>query len=220
MTGRQVLQELGVVGEQDNKMPSNEKKRDYIGSITEVRNVDTGIPRVKTTMKKGLSKEDKDRFIAAKKAGEVPPADLVETISVLDSEGNPATIKGPSPTFTFNKQDGRIASNKGGDLYQSGLEDFLYKNLDNKLSKDELLNEYKAYRPEINTRLLLGSRGERAHGTYAGGSLEYLQRIPQLIEGFTTTGAPNTPDKKFDTSYDDFGIVQYTPNQRMLFRTY
>ena len=95
MTGRQVLQELGVVGEQDNKMPSNEKKRDYIGSITEVRNVDTGIPRVKTTMKKGLSKEDKDRFIAAKKAGEVPPADLVETISVLDSEGNPATIKGP-----------------------------------------------------------------------------------------------------------------------------
>ena len=180
LTGRQVLQELGVVGEQDNKMPSNEKKRDYIGSITEVRNVDTGIPRVKTTMKKGLSKEDKDRFIAAKKAGEVPPADLVETISVLDSEGNPATIKGPSPTFTFNKQDGRIASNKGGDLYQSGLEDFLYKNLDNKLSKDELLNEYKAYRPEINTRLLLGSRGERAHGTYAGSSLEYLQRIPQL----------------------------------------
>ena len=216
LTGRQVLQELGVVGEQDNKMPSNEKKRDYIGSITEVRNVDTGIPRVKTTMKKGLSKEDKDRFIAAKKAGEVPPADLVETISVLDSEGNPATIKGPSPTFTFNKQDGRIASNKGGDLYQSGLEDFLYKNLDNKLSKDELLNEYKAYRPEINTRLLLGSRGERAHGTYAGGSLEYLQRIEQLIEGYTTTGAPNTPDKKFDTSYDDFGIVQYTPNQRML----
>jgi len=33
LTGRQVLQELGVVGEQDNKMPRGDKKRDYIGSI-------------------------------------------------------------------------------------------------------------------------------------------------------------------------------------------
>ena len=237
LTGRQVLQELGVLGEQDNKMPSNAKKRDYIGSITEVRNVDTGIPSVKTAMKKGLSKEDKDRFIAAKKAGEVPPADLVETISVLDNEGKPVTIKGPAPTFTFNKQvkvpgnfvmddqgnakpefvsSSTPSSNKGGDLYQSGLEDFLYKNLDNKISKDELLGEYKAYRPEIKTRLLLGSEGANAHGTFGGGSLEYLQRIEQLVEGYTTIGAPNTPDRKFDTSYDDFGIVQYTPNQRML----
>jgi hypothetical protein len=212
LTGRQVLQELGVVGEQDNKMPKGDKRRDYIGSITEVRNIDTGIPRVKTTMKQGLSKEDKDRFIAAKKAGEVPPADLIETVPVLDSEGNPATIKGPSPTFTFSKQDGTVASNKGGELYQSGLEDFLYKNLDNKFSKEELLNEYKDYRPQLKTRLLLSSRGERAHGTYSSNSLEYLQRIPQLVEGFTS--APNTPDRKYDTVYDDFGIVQFTPNQK------
>ena len=218
LTGRQVLQELGVLGEQDNKMPSGSKKRDYIGSITEVRNVDTGIPRVKTIMKPEVASnpELKAKFIAAKKAGVPPPADLVETVSILDSEGNPATIKGPSATIAFNKQDGKIASNKGGDLYQSGLEDFLFKNLENKISKDELLGEYKAYRPEIKTRLLLGSQGERAHGTFGGSSLEYLQRIEQGVEGYTEVGAPNTPDKKFDTVYDDFGIVQYTPNQRML----
>jgi len=214
LTGRQVLQELGVVGEQDNKMPRGDKRRDYIGSITEVRNIDTGIPRVKTKMKPEVASnpELKAKFIAAKKAGIPPPDDLVETVQELDSEGNPDTIKGPSPTFTFNKQDGTIASNKGGELYQSGLEDFLYKNLDNKFSKEELLNEYKDYRPELKTRLLLSSRGERAHGTYSSNSLEYLQRIPQLVEGFTS--APNTPDRKFDTVYDDFGIIQFTPNQK------
>ena len=242
LTGRQVLQELGVLGEQDNKMPSSNKKRDYIGSITDVREMDTGIPRVKTKMKEGLSEEDKARFIAAKRAKEVPPDDLVETVQELDKEGKPVTIKGPSPTFTFNKQvlsgnmlrdkDGNLvldskgkqkpefissptpSSNKGGDLYQSGLEDFLFKNLDSKISKDELLNEYKAYRPELKTRLLLGKNGERAHGTYAGSSLEYIQRIPQLVEGFRL--APNTPDRKFDTVYEDFGIVQYMPNQETL----
>ena len=216
LTGRQVLQELGVVGEQDNKMPRGDKKRDYIGSITEVRNIDTGIPRVKTKMKPEVASnpELKAKFIAAKKAGIPPPDDLVETVQELDSEGNPVTIKGPSPTFTFNKQSGTIASNKGGELYQSGLEDFLYKNLDNKFSKEELLNEYKDYRPDLKTRLLLSSRGERAHGTYSSNSLEYLQRIPQLVEGFTS--APNTPDRKFDTVYDDFGIIQFTPNQKML----
>jgi len=244
LTGRQVLQELGVLGEQDNKMPSGSKKRDYIGSITDVREMDTGIPRVKTRMKEGLSEEDKARFIAAKRAKEVPPDDLVETVQELDKEGKPVTIKGPSPTFTFNKQilsgsmlrdkDGNLvldskgkqkpefissptpSSNKGGDLYQSGLEDFLFKNLDSKISKDELLNEYKAYRPEIKTRLLLSSRGEYAHGTFGGGSLKFLQRIPQVVEGYTEVGAPRTPDGQFDTVYDDFGIVQYTPNQRML----
>ena len=216
LTGRQVLQELGVVGEQENKMPKGDKKRDYIGSITEVRNIDTGIPRVKTKMKPEVASnpELKAKFIAAKKAGIPPPDDLVEIVQELDSEGNPVTIKGPSPTFTFNKQSGTIASNKGGELYQSGLEDFLYKNLDNKFSKEELLNEYKDYRPDLKTRLLLSSRGERAHGTYSSNSLEYLQRIPQLVEGFTS--APNTPDRKFDTVYDDFGIIQFTPNQKML----
>jgi hypothetical protein len=237
LTGRQVLQELGVLGEKDNKMPSNKKKRDYIGSITEVRNVDTGIPSVKTIMKPEVASnpELKAKFIAAKKAGVPPPDDLVETVPVLDNEAKPVTIKGPAPTFTFNKQvkvpgnfvtddQGNIkpefvssftpSSNKGGDLYQSGLEDFLFKNLDNKISKDELLNEYTAYRPQLTTTLLLGSQGQRAHGTYSGSSLEYIQRIPQLVEGFSL--APNTPDRKFDTVYDDFGIVQYIPNQETL----
>ena len=237
LTGRQVLQELGVLGEQDNKMPSNKKKRDYVGSITEVRNVDTGIPSVKTIMKPEVASnpELKAKFIAAKKAGVPPPDDLVETVSVLDNEGKPVTIKGPAPTFTFNKQvkvpgnfvmddqgnakpefvsSSTPSSNKGGDLYQSGLEDFLFKNLDNKISKDELLDEYTAYRPQLTTTLLLGSQGQRAHGTYSGSSLEYIQRIPQLVEGFTL--APNTPDRKFDTVYDDFGIVQYIPNQETL----
>jgi len=237
LTGRQVLQELGVLGEQDNKMPSNKKKRDYVGSITEVRNVDTGIPSVKTIMKPEVASnpELKAKFIAAKKAGVPPPDDLVETVPVLDNEGKPVTIKGPAPTFTFNKQvkvpgnfvmddqgnakpefvsSSTPSSNKGGDLYQSGLEDFLFKNLDNKISKDELLDEYTAYRPQLTTTLLLGSQGQRAHGTYSGSSLEYIQRIPQLVEGFTL--APNTPDRKFDTVYDDFGIVQYIPNQETL----
>ena len=237
LTGRQVLQELGVLGEKDNKMPSNKKKRDYIGSITEVRNVDTGIPSVKTIMKPEVASnpELKAKFIAAKKAGLPPPDDLVETVPVLDNEGKPVTIKGPAPTFTFNKQvkvpgnfvmddqgnakpefvsSSTPSSNKGGDLYQSGLEDFLFKNLDNKISKDELLDEYTAYRPQLTTTLLLGSQGQRAHGTYSGSSLEYIQRIPQLVEGFTL--APNTPDRKFDTVYDDFGIVQYIPNQETL----
>ena len=237
LTGRQVLQELGVLGEKDNKMPSNKKKRDYIGSITEVRNVDTGIPSVKTIMKPEVASnpELKAKFIAAKKAGVPPPDDLVETVPVLDNEAKPVTIKGPAPTFTFNKQvkvpgnfvtddQGNIkpefvssstpSSNKGGDLYQSGLEDFLFKNLDNKISKDELLDEYTAYRPQLTTSLLLGSQGQRAHGTYSGSSLEYIQRIPQLVEGFSL--APNTPDRKFDTVYDDFGIVQYIPNQETL----
>jgi hypothetical protein len=237
LTGRQVLQELGVLGEKDNKMPSNKKKRDYIGSITEVRNVDTGIPSVKTIMKPEVASnpELKAKFIAAKKAGVPPPDDLVETVPVLDNEGKPVTIKGPAPTFTFNKQvkvpgnfvmddqgnakpefvsSSTPSSNKGGDLYQSGLEDFLFKNLDNKISKDELLDEYTAYRPQLTTTLLLGSQGQRAHGTYSGSSLEYIQRIPQLVEGFTL--APNTPDRKFDTVYDDFGIVQYIPNQETL----
>ncbi len=237
LTGRQVLQELGVLGEKDNKMPSNKKKRDYIGSITEVRNVDTGIPSVKTIMKPEVASnpELKAKFIAAKKAGVPPPDDLVETVPVLDNEGKPVTIKGPAPTFTFNKQvkvpgnfvmddqgnakpefvsSSTPSSNKGGDLYQSGLEDFLFKNLDNKISKDELLDEYTAYRPQLTTSLLLGSQGQRAHGTYSGSSLEYIQRIPQLVEGFSL--APNTPDRKFDTVYDDFGIVQYIPNQETL----